>query len=70
MFKTMLQSKTIVKEIWTFQPSSKKCIECGNIKKDLKLSDRIYYCDKCWHIEDRDLMASKNILAMEQDTKI
>lgn len=64
MFKTMLQYKMGVKEIWTFQPSSKKCIKCWNIKKDLKLSDRMYHCDICWYKEDRDLMASKNILAM------
>jgi len=25
-------------------PSSKMCSECGNIKSDLKLSDRIYHC--------------------------
>jgi len=42
-------------------PSSKTCINCGNIKKDLKLSDRIYHCDVCDHSEDRDLMASKNL---------
>lgn len=64
MFKTMLEYKMEVKEIWTFQPSSKKCIKCWNIKKDLKLSDRTYHCENCWHIEDRDVMASKNILAM------
>ena len=28
-------------------PSSKLCHNCGNIKKDLKLSDRIYICSKC-----------------------
>ena len=33
---------------------------CGQIKSDLKLSDRIYKCD-CGHEEDRDLQASKNI---------
>jgi len=64
MFKTMLKYKMEVKEIWTFEPSSKKCIKCWNIKKDLKLSDRTYHCENCWYTEDRDLMASKNILAM------
>ncbi len=29
----------------TFYPSSKTCSECGNIKSDLKLSDREYKCD-------------------------
>ncbi len=36
-------------------PSSKMCHACGSIKKDLKLSDRIYTC-KCGYKEDRDYM--------------
>lgn len=42
-------------------PSSKMCSVCGNIKEDLKLSDRIYSCD-CGSIIDRDLNAARNIL--------
>ena len=41
-------------------PSSKLCNCCGNIKKDLKLSDRIYKCD-CGNIIDRDYQASLNL---------
>ena len=41
-------------------PSSKTCHCCGNIKKDLKLSDRVYRC-KCGYVEDRDLNASLNL---------
>ena len=41
-------------------PSSRMCHCCGNIKKDLKLSDRIYRCD-CGYIEDRDFNASLNL---------
>ena len=43
-----------------FFPSSKLCSCCGNIKKDLKLSDRIYKCD-CGNIIDRDFQASLNL---------
>ena len=43
-----------------FYPSSKICYCCGQIKKDLKLSDRIYRC-ACGYVEDRDLNASKNL---------
>ena len=43
-----------------FYPSSKMCHYCGRIKKDLKLSDRIYRC-ACGYVEDRDLNASKNL---------
>ena len=41
-------------------PSSKTCNCCGQIKKDLKLKDRVYKCD-CGYAEDRDLNASFNI---------
>ena len=43
-----------------FFPSSKLCSCCGSIKKDLKLSDRIYRCD-CGNIIDRDYQASLNL---------
>lgn len=43
-----------------FFPSSKMCSSCGSIKKDLKLSDRIYKC-KCGLIIDRDKNASINL---------
>ena len=43
-----------------FYPSSKICNCCGNIKKDLKLSDRIYRCT-CGYIENRDFNASLNL---------
>ena len=43
-----------------FYPSSKICHCCGSIKKDLKLSDRIYKCS-CGYVEDRDLNASLNL---------
>lgn len=44
-----------------FYPSSKKCSCCGNIKKDLKLKDRIYNCNICNLKIDRDLNASINL---------
>lgn len=43
-----------------FFPSSKLCSCCGNIKKDLKLSNRIYKCE-CGNIIDRDYQASLNL---------
>ena len=41
--------------------SSKTCHVCGNVKKDLKLSDRIYRCDCCGNAIDRDVNASINL---------
>ena len=43
-----------------FYPSSKTCSQCGNIKKDLKLKDRVYKCS-CGLNIDRDLNASINL---------
>lgn len=45
----------------TFYPSSKTCSCYGNVKKDLKLKDRIYKCDKCGLEIDRDYNASINL---------
>ena len=39
---------------------SKKCCTCGNIKKELKLSDRVYLCT-CGNWMDWDLNAAINI---------
>ena len=44
-----------------FYPSSKMCSGCGNIKRNLKLSDRIYHCDCCGLTINRDYNASRNL---------
>ncbi len=43
-----------------FYPSTKKCSNCGKIK-EISLSERVYICEKCHHIQDRDLNAAKNL---------
>ena len=45
----------------TFYPSSKTCSCCGEIKKDLKLNNRIYKCSNCGLEIDRDYNASINL---------
>ena len=64
-FRTKLQAKCKengielrVADRWF--PSSKTCHCCKSIKKDLKLSDRIFRCD-CGYIEDRDFNAALNL---------
>lgn len=47
-------------QVPTFYPSSKTCSNCGTIKKDLKLSDRVYKCE-CGFTIDRDKNASYNL---------
>lgn len=44
-----------------FYPSSKTCSHCGSYKKDLKLNDRIYICNECGLIIDRDINAAINL---------
>jgi putative transposase len=71
MFFSMLKykcewyGKELVK-IDRFAPSSKTCSNCGSVKTELKLSERVYKC-KCGFEMDRDLNASKNINAMGVD---
>ena len=64
-FRTKLKAKCNengieLRVVDRWYPSSKICHCCGAIKKDLKLSDRIYRCD-CGYVEDRDLNAALNL---------
>ena len=44
-----------------YYPSSKTCVACGHVKKDLRLSERIYHCESCGNEIDRDLQAAINL---------
>ena len=64
-FRTRLQAKCNengieLRVVDRWFPSSKTCHCCGAIKKDLKLSDRIFKCD-CGYSEDRDFNAALNL---------
>src|SRR5215204_3758680 len=45
-----------------FFPSTKLCSECGKVNVNVRLSERMWVCD-CGTQHDRDLNASRNILA-------
>ena len=65
MFREMLDYKLAWKgkkmvKVDRFFPSSKKCCQCGRIKKELKLSERVYRCP-CGNEMDRDRNAAINI---------
>jgi len=69
-FRTKLENKCKqngieLRVVDRFYPSSKLCHSCGNIKSDLKLSDRKYICE-CGYEADRDYNASLNL----RDAKI
>ena len=64
-FRTKLQAKCNengieLRVVDRWYPSSKTCHCCGTVKKDLKLSDRIFKCS-CGYVEDRDLNAALNL---------
>ena len=58
-YKLAWRGKKMVK-VDRFFPSSKKCCQCGRIKKELKLSERVYHC-VCGNEMDRDRNAAINI---------
>jgi putative transposase len=52
-------SRVILADQW--EPSSKRCSSCGWIDADLTLSDRVYHCQQCGLVLDRDLNAAINL---------
>ena len=46
-------------------PTTKYCPECGILKKDITLSDRIYECS-CGYREDRDIHAARNMILLSR----
>ncbi len=67
MFFKMLKYKANwygrdIKTVDKFFLSSKMCNNCGYIKENLKLSDRVITCPNCGQTYDKDVNASKNIL--------
>jgi putative transposase len=52
-------SRVILANRW--EPSSKQCSACGWLDADLTLSDRVYHCEPCGLVLDRDLNAAINL---------
>ena len=59
-YKAEEAGRTLIR-IPRFEPSSKKCSECGAINQELRLSDRQWVCQSCGVLHDRDYNAAKNI---------
>ena len=65
-FRRQLEYKTArtgaaLRVIDRWYPSSKTCSNCGAVKAKLSLSERVYKCDGCGLVMDRDLNAAVNI---------
>lgn len=63
-FKRQLLYKSVqagieVKQVSRWFPSSKTCSNCGNVKEELSLSERVYICLECGYTADRDENAAR-----------
>lgn len=62
-YKTKLYgTRLVLADRW--YPSSKTCSRCGAVKKVLGLGDRVFRCDECGHVQDRDVNASTNLCGL------
>jgi putative transposase len=51
--------RVLVASRW--EPTSKTCCACGWVDDDLTLADRVFRCEQCGLVLDRDLNAAKNV---------
>jgi len=58
--------RLIVADRW--YPSSKTCSDCGAVKAKLPLSHRVFECDACGLVLDRDENAARNLAALAART--
>ncbi len=62
-YKAAWYGRTVVR-IDRFSPSSKTCHCCGWVKEDLTSEDRVFVCQDCGNVTDRDYNAACSILAV------
>ncbi len=69
MFRQMLTYKAeragvrlVVADRWF--PSSKTCSQCGGVQKALPLRNRVFHCEDCGFVGDRDLNAALNLATL------
>ncbi len=51
--------RTMIAETWF--PSTKRCSGCGYVKEDVPLGERVFRCDVCGLVVDRDVNAARNL---------
>ena len=68
-FRRMLEYKTL----WygsrlvvapRFYPSTKTCSACGHVKDEMPLGERVFRCEACGLVLDRDLNAARNLASL------
>ena len=55
------QAGSLIYTVSRWEPSSKTCSWCGWIDEDLSLADRVFCCEECGYVADRDLNAALNL---------
>ncbi|HEX8032845.1 MAG TPA: RNA-guided endonuclease TnpB family protein, partial [Ktedonobacterales bacterium] len=55
-------SRVVVVSRW--EPSSRRCSRCGQVKAELRLSERTYHCAVCSLTIDRDVNAAINLMQL------
>jgi putative transposase len=59
-YKSLIYGNTlIIADRWF--PSSKTCSRCGTVKETLLLSERVFECENCGQVINRDLDAAINL---------
>lgn len=51
-------------------PSSKTCSGCGCVRAELSLSERVFHCDACGLVMDRDLNAAVNLRSLAASSAV
>lgn len=64
--KAKLKGQNNVTVIDKSYPTTKLCYNCGQLHKDITLSDREFICPSCGFKEDRDIKAAKTVMFIGQ----
>lgn len=60
-YKTGWSESSLLVRADRFYSSSKTCSACGSVKAKLDLAERVFTCDACGHVDDRDVNAALNL---------
>ena len=63
-YKTSWSAESVLVAADRFYPSSKMCSRCGAVRAKLALSERVFTCDGCGLVLDRDHNAASNLAQM------
>jgi putative transposase len=61
-YKASAYGRTVI-AVSRWLPSSKTCSGCGQVKTAMSLHERVFRCDTCGLVLDRDVNAARNIVA-------